>query len=372
MEATRGAGMSRRMSTPYIQWAKTHQAARFNLAVSGAPHASFDDIGGPPTHMPVTGNNAYGYAPLLEAIATTHDVSPEQVVTCTGCSMANFLALTTLIEPGDEVVIERPTYEPLLAAAEHLGASIRRVDRPVGDECRLDPRRVVEALTPRTRVVVLANLHNPSGQIIAASVLREIGEAAHHIGARVLVDEVYLDAALEQRASSVHLGPAFIVTTSLTKVYGLAALRCGWIIADEEFARRAWRVADLHGNVQPFAPDWIAARAFPHLPSLRQRTRTMLDTNRAAFAAWAERRTDITYVPTAYGTTICLKPIGVEVSHLCAELRSRYEVSVVPGRFFELPAHVRVGLTVPPETFREGLERIDACLRQITPAAGGA
>ena len=355
--------MTRAMSTPYIEWAKLQQAATYNLAVSGVPHATFDDIGGRPADMPLTGSNSYGYPPLLERIAAKHGVSSSQIVTTTGCSLANYLALATLVGPGDDVLIERPTYEPLLRAAEHLGASIRRFDRSPANGCAIDPARAIAAITPRTRVVVLANLHNPSSQLVPDDVLREIGRAAHRVGARVLVDEIYLDAVFDATPpSSIHLGPAFIVTNSLTKVYGLSALRCGWIVADEEFARRAWRVADLYGNVQPFAPEWLAARAFDYLAPLRERSRRLLAANRNTFREWVRTRTDVSYVATPWGTTVCLRPPHGNVTRLCEVLRARYDVTVVPGHFFETPDYVRVGFSAPATTFREGLARIGDCL----------
>src|SRR5437868_4616841 len=81
-------------------------------------------------------------------------------------------------------------------------------------------------------------------------------------GARVLVDEVYLDAALEHAPrSAFHLGPDFVVTSSLTKVYGLSGLRCGWILADAETARGIWRLNDLFGVAAPHPAERMSARA---------------------------------------------------------------------------------------------------------------
>ena len=250
--------MTRAMATPYIEWAKLESTARWNLATSGLPHLSAEDIGGWPEATALTGANGYGYLPLLERIAAHHAVRPSQVVTATGCSMANFLALAALLSPGDEVLIERPTYDPLLLAASHLGARIVRFDRPAEDGFRIDEAAVAGAITRRTRVIVLANLHNPSSQQTPNDVLARVGEAAARVGARVLVDEVYLDTVFDEAPGScVHLGPAFVATGSLTKAYGLSALRCGWIIADNELARRIWRLNDLYSNVQPFPMDLL-------------------------------------------------------------------------------------------------------------------
>jgi aspartate/methionine/tyrosine aminotransferase len=355
--------IDRAMATPYIEWAKLQSAARFNLATSGLPQLAADDIGGWPEPDQLSGPNGYGYAPLLDRIAAHHGVAPAQVVTTTGCSMANFAALAALVAPGDEVLIERPTYEPLLHAAAHLGARIVRFDRPANQSFRIDADAVIAAMTPRTRAIVLANLHNPSSLQTPNAVLTRIGEAAERVGARVVVDEVYLDTIYDGRPGScVHLGPSFVATGSLTKAYGLSALRCGWILGDADLARRIWRMQDLYGNVQPFAMDVLAAAALDRLPALSARARTLLDANRAGFAAWSAARDDLAFTLPPWGTTVCLKPLRMEAQRLCDVLRREHEVSVVPGRFFEQPDYVRVSLCAEAGTLREGLRRMTIVL----------
>jgi aspartate/methionine/tyrosine aminotransferase len=351
------------MSTPYIEWAKLASVTRWNLATSGLPHLSADDLGGWPASPELTGPNGYGYPPLLERIGAHHGVDPSRVVTATGCSMANFLALAALVSPGDEVLIERPTYDPLLLVAAHLGARIARFDRRADDGFRIDADAVTAAITPRTRVIVLANLHNPSCQHTGNDVLARIGEEALRVGARVLVDEVYLDTVFDDPPGScVHIGPAFVATGSLTKAYGLSALRCGWIIADDDHARRMWRMSDLYGNVQPFPMDLLAVAAFERLPALRARTRALLDANRAIFVAWAAERGDLTFTLPAWGTTVCVKPTRLEAERLCESLRAEHDVSVVPGRFFEQADYLRLSLCTDSDTLNEGLRRMALAL----------
>ena len=353
----------RAMATPYIEWAKLESGARLNLATSGLPPLSVDDIGGWPAADQLYGANAYGYAPLLERIARHHRVSPAQVVTATGCSMANFHALAALVAPGDEVLIERPTYDPLLLAALHLGAQVVRFERPAADGFAIDADAVAAAITPRTRLIVIANLHNPSSQQASNATLVKIGEAAARVGARVLVDEVYLDTVFDNPPGScVHLGEAFVATGSLTKAYGLSALRCGWIIADEELARRIWRMQDLYGNVQPFAMDVLAAAAFDRLPALRTRSRALLEANRARFTSWSAARNDLSFVLPPHGTTVCVKPTRMKAEHFSEVLRREHEVSVVPGRFFEQPDYVRISLCTETAALEEGLRRIGCAL----------
>ena len=119
--------------------------------------------------------------------------------------------------------------------------------------------------------------------------------------------------------------------------------------------------------------DWLAAAAFDRLPALRARSRALLDANHAVFTAWAAGREDLAFTMPAWGTTICARPTRVDAERLCDELRTRYEVSVVPGRFFEPPDYVRIGLCGETAALREGLSRIGECLAALaeTPPAAG-
>jgi aspartate/methionine/tyrosine aminotransferase len=354
--------MTRITTTPYIEWAKRKKGA-WNLSPSGMPHLSFADLGVDPADMPLTGDNSYGYAPLLERIAARHAVKTSQVVTATGCSMANFQVLAAIVAPGDEVLIERPTYEPILRAAQHLGARVERFDRAPSHAFAVDADDVAARISSRTRAVVLTNLHNPSSQSIADDTLRRIGAAADRFGTHVIVDEVYLESMFDDTPPScVHLGPSFISTSSLTKVYGLSALRCGWVIANEPLAERIWRVNDLYENVRPFLPDWLSVAAFERLAALGRRSRALLDTNRQVFRDWLATRADVHCLVPDCGTTVFARPLRIDASRLCQVLQEQFDVTLVPGHFFELDDHVRIALCVDTQVLREGLTRIAACL----------
>ena len=113
--------------------------------------------------------------------------------------------MAALIDPGDEVLIEHPAYELLVSAALFLGADVKRFVRDPEAGFALDPSTVRRALTPKTKLIVLTNLHNPSSNLAPDSALREIGDLARSVGAHVIVDEVYLDAVYED--TPAHLFP---------------------------------------------------------------------------------------------------------------------------------------------------------------------
>src|SRR5205823_14117346 len=106
-------------------------------------------------------------------------------------------------EHGDEVLIEQPTYEPLLALAQYFGVNVKRFARSSEDNFRVDLDDLTSQVTSRTRLIILTNLHNPSSALIDEDALRRIGEIAQTAGARVLVDEVYLEARSEEHTSEL-------------------------------------------------------------------------------------------------------------------------------------------------------------------------
>jgi hypothetical protein len=221
------------MESPYMHWAKTHQAARFPLAVSGIKGLSLAELGATLDDLELDGNPGYGHPALVAALAEKSGVAPSRIVLATGTSGANHLVFAALLAEGDEVVLEHPGYEPIDALALHLGAVVKHFPRRPENGFRIDPEDVAAAVTPRTRLIVVSNLHNPSSIATDEATLLAIGAIAERVGAKAVVDEAYLDATFgEGPRSAGLLGDAFVVTTSLTKVFGLGGLRCGWIVAE--------------------------------------------------------------------------------------------------------------------------------------------
>ena len=259
------------------------------------------------------------------------------------------------------MLIEKPGYELLVSAASNLGADVRRFERRFEDGYAIDPYAIQQAVTPRTRLIVLTNLHNPSSVYTPPEVLRAVGE----LGVPVLVDEVYLDALYEDAPpSAFHLGPQFIVTNSLTKLYGASGLRCGWILAQPHLAHRVWRLNDLMGSVGPYIAEHISHTAFQHLDRLRDRGRQVLDEDRAALQSFLNRCHAIEAVEPKWGTTCFPRLRQGSVDQLMSTLEKQ-DTIVVPGHFFDAPDHFRIGLGVDSVMFREGLNRLEAALNGL-------
>jgi aspartate/methionine/tyrosine aminotransferase len=348
-----------------MSWAKHYAAARYNLANSGLLGCQTDDLPLTIDDVPINGPNHEGYAPLHEAIAAHYGVGPGMVMTAQGTAMANFLALATVIERGDEVLVEQPTYEPILAAASYLGAEIKRFGRHFADGYQADLDEVRRLVTPRTRLIVVTSPHNPSGVVLNQESLIEIGEIANTVGALVLVDEVYRDILFEDApVTAARLGSQFIATASLTKSYGLSGLRCGWILSEPALAERMRRLNDIFGAVGALPSEALAVKAFAHLDLLARRTRGIIEPNIKQTHEFLERHSDLLdcVVPPRSMIVFPRLKFAADSEPLHDALRE-YETSIVPGKYFESPAHFRLGFAVSPEDVAVGLENVSRVLR---------
>jgi aspartate/methionine/tyrosine aminotransferase len=348
-----------------MEWAKKRPTPRFDLAGSNVQNCSIEDLEGARDALALSGHNDNGYGPLVEAIGNRYRVGPEQVTTASGASGANFQVCAALLEPGDDVLVERPGYDPLLGAPRLLGANIIRFDRRFDEGYALDPERVARALTPRTRLIIVTRPQNPTGALADAAAIRAIGELAQNAGAYVLVDEVYLDAADAEMQPAAHLGDAFISTSSLTKSYGLSSLRCGWSLSSPPVAERIRRARDVIDGTGSIAAERLGVLAFGQLDRLASRSAALLAANRDLIRAFLAERPELEVVRPKGGTVMFPRIRGVTDTRRFAErLLAERGTAVVPGRFFEAPEHFRLGFGSSTEVVRGGLAAVNAALEE--------
>jgi hypothetical protein len=352
-----------------MEWAKLHSTAKFNLATSGMLGFPLAELGANINELEINGINPYGYVPLLEAIAARYRVPQECIVTATGTSLANHLALAAVTEPGDEILVEHPSYDPILSAAGYLGLEIKRFRRPAERNFDIDLEDLERKLTARTRLIAITNMHNPSGALCPESVLKEMAALARKSGAYVVVDEVYREMLFEdQPRSAFHLDPErFIITTSLTKAYGLSGLRCGWLLAPRHVAQHMWQVHDLHGATYAYPAELLSVIAFSRLAHISSSMKPLLDANRQLLHDFLLSRSDLDYFWPEYGTIVFPRLRTGDTDEFCTLLRNEFETTVVPGRFFETPDRFRIGIGTPTEDVRTALEQLGYGLDQYKP-----
>ena len=359
------------LPAPYMRWAKTRPRVTYDLASSGLMPVTTRELLGDVTAadaFEISGPTDEGFLPLREAIAARYRTSAECVSIAAGASGANFQVMLALLEPGDDALIETPAYDPLIAAARAAGANVVHFERSWSKGFALDPYVVRTALTPSTRLIVISNAHNPSGAMASRDALEQVGVMAEAIGARVLVDEVYAEAQYDEEPlprPAATLGDVFVSTSSLTKAYGLAGLRCGWIIASPPVSARVRATRDCIDGSGPYVAERISLTAFERIDRLKARARQILAENLFIVRAMAQSHPRLEWLEPAAGTTAFPRVKNVDdTGDLVERLIRDHDTIVVPGHFFQAPQHIRIAFGGRTEMLREAVRRLDLALRE--------
>jgi aspartate/methionine/tyrosine aminotransferase len=308
---------------------------------------------------------------FLAAVADRYGVERDAVVPSLGASQAITHAVFALVRPGDHVIVERPTYEALHRVPALLGADVSRLERKFEEDWAVVPDRLAQLLTPKTRAVLLSNLHNPSGVAIPTEALEAVGEMAARVGARVLVDEVYLDFSFDPEGGGSR--PACraidngVSWSSATKCFGFSAIRAGWIVTRNPAAQRLLHEANHYLQVHvPVATARIAARVLKDVERWSARGMGVARAGRAAVDAWLAQERRVAWVrPEAGPVGLVRLPELTPDVPFCAHLREHYETQVVPGTFFEAPGTVRLAFTGPVADLQQGLRNFSAALDDL-------
>src|SRR5439155_19754341 len=158
-------------------------------------------------------------------------------------------------------------------------------------------------------------------------------------------------------ATAFKLGPEFIVTSSLTKVYGLSGLRCGWILADSELVRRIYHINDLLYVNAPYVTDQLSCIALENLAQISHWSQSLIEKNQALANEFLHATPELVSDNAGQGTVLFLRA-QFPVEDLCQLLRRKYETVITPGRFFDMNDHVRIGIGGETAILAEGLSRI--------------
>lgn len=352
----------------YMNWFKTRNGAKYDLCCSGVESLSMADLELGPGDLELSGEDFYGYPPLLEAIAGRFDVESENVVSTLGTSQGLFLSCAALLSPGDRILVEKPVYGPLLAVPGAFEVSVTRFERRYEEGYGIGPDEFEEVMPPDTRLVLLTNLHNPSGALLSDPEILSIASAAERAGAVVLVDEVYLNS-IEALASQTafHLAENIITISSLGKVYGLGDLRCGWILAPPDLTQRIRKIIDYVNVEGVFIGERISRAAFDQLDTLRERAGPRLNRNREILGEFIEGEAGLSWVEPA-GGVVCFPRVeaGFSGDDLATHLMEKYDTGVVPGSLFEEPGHIRIGFGGGTDILNAALANIEKAIEDLT------
>lgn len=341
----------------------------FNLAESGVHPLSLDEVLDP-AERAALGTVRLGYTQtngtpeLRAAIAADYPgAGPDHVLVANGTSEANFVALWRLVEPGDEVVVVLPNYMQVPGLVEGFGARLVPVWLHEAKSWTLDEAELEARVGERTRVICVCNPNNPTGAVLSEREVRAVVSAAARHGCWILADEVYRDAVREGPRPESFWGrwDKVLVTSGLSKAFGLPGLRLGWAVGPEPLVADLWGRRD-YTTISPAALSDAIARVVLR-PDRRARvlarTRALLRENWALFSEWLSVRADaLTVIPPLAGA-IALARHGLPISsaELAERLLREQGVLVVPGEQFGLEEHLRIGFGNEPGQLRAALDR---------------
>jgi len=316
---------------------------------------------------------ANGTAELREAIAALYPgATADQVLVTVGAAEANFLAVTTFLEPGDEVVLVLPNYMQIWGLAHNRGCRVTEVHLDVERDWSLDPEALAAAVGPDTKMIVVVNPNNPTGRIMSSAEMEAVVAAAERVGAWLLADEVYRGAERERAEET----PSFfgrydkvLAQGSMSKAYGLPGLRVGWTVGPADAVRAMWRRHEYTTIALSMLSDHLTRTALSPAvrPQILARTRLLLRGGYGLLAEWlAEQYGVFTGTPPDAAAITFLKydlPIGS--SAWMERLRDESGVLIVPGDHFGLDRHIRLSFALPQAELLDGLSRISDSVRQL-------
>jgi aspartate/methionine/tyrosine aminotransferase len=318
-----------------------------------------------------------GTIPLREAIAALYPgATADHVQVTNGGSEANCVLLMRLLQPGDELVVLMPNYMQVPGLARALGAVVKPWwlrENGEGETARwtADANELGTLVTAKTRAIVLCNPNNPTGARLGAPLLDAVCRAADTVGAWVISDEIYRGAErdADDTPSIWERGyPRAVVTSGLSKAYGLPGLRVGWVVAPPELAADLWAVHD-YTSIAPGAINDRLAR-FALEPATRDallaRTRMIIRANYPTLRRWIERHAGLSHVPPEAGAIALVRfDHAIGSIELAERLRDERSVLVVPGAHFEMDGYLRLGFGSSPEHLEPALTLIGETLDRL-------
>lgn len=304
---------------------------------------------------------------LRRAVAKLYQqVIPEDVILVHGGTGANNTVVYTLIEPGDNVISIMPNYQQYYSIPKSIGAEVREIDLKPENGYKLCLDEVRNAVDKNTKAIMLTNPNNPTGSLLELKEMQELVDIAKSVDAWIVCDEMYRGLKQEYMPSMSDIYDKSIVTCSSSKIYSMAGTRCGWIICKdpdtrwELFNRRSYD--SICGGV---FDEWIFAIALEHADKIFERSRSIVEHNKAIVDKWLDGHKYLHQYADAYGTTYLIHyDLDVDSEKFCDDLLDNKGVLICHGDCFYLPHTFRLSLS-HAEELEKGIQLIDEYIEEL-------
>ena len=322
-------------------------------------------------NTPLGYSQSNGTIPLREALAAQYPGStPDHIEVTNGTSEANYLLALSLVRDGDEVAFEVPNYMQLWGIPRSYGARVNRFRLQMDRQWEPDWDEFDRAVNEKTRLVYVSNPNNPTGSILSGDAMERIVKRCESVGAYLIADEVYLGAEIhrERARSFWGMSDRVIVTSGLSKAYGIPGVRIGWIVAPKEVVAECWTQHDYITICPNKISDAVARVAVQpeNREKLYARTRTMLQQNLPIMRDWVASFQGFLAFREPQAGALCLVRYHSPAPSypLCERIRVNQSVLIVPGVQLGVEGFLRIWIGGKPEFLQEGLRRIAVELRK--------
>jgi aspartate/methionine/tyrosine aminotransferase len=326
--------------------------------------------------MPLGYSQSNGTIALREELSQVYPgATAEHIEVTNGTSEANYLLALALLRDGDEVAFQAPNYMQYGGVPGSLGAKVNTFRLRIEQDWEPDWEEFERAVNPKTRLVYVSNPHNPTGSILSEAAMRRMVARCEEVGAYLLADEVYLGAEIHcpRTPSFWGMSDRVIVTSGLSKAYGIPGVRIGWIVGPRDVVADCWSQHDYITIGPNKISDAVARVAVRNRERLYSRTRGILQQNLPVMREWVAGFGDFLTFREPRAGALCLMRYGSSTPsfELCERVRVNQSVLIVPGAHLGLEGYVRIWLGGRPEFLNEGLRRIGIELRAESERARG-
>jgi aspartate/methionine/tyrosine aminotransferase len=333
------------------------------LALSGG---SADDLSGL-LSMKLTYGDIEGSPRLRTAIANLYANQCAEDITVThGTIAANMLVHKAIVEPDDHVLSIVPTYQQHYSIPKSIQADVTTLALSEEDGFLPNLEALKASVKPNTKLIAFTNPNNPTGALIERPMLEDMADIADSVGAYLLCDEVYRGTAQVgdgMSPSIVDLYSKGISTAGMSKVFSLAGLRVGWVIAPQEVREQVLIHRDYDTISVGMINDHFAAIALEHADKVLARSHEITRGNLALLEAWIAKEPKVSWVKPRAGTTAMLKfNIPVTAREFCIDLVTKTGVMLTPGDAFDMEGYARIGFANNEQTLTEGLAALSEYL----------
>jgi aspartate/methionine/tyrosine aminotransferase len=351
-----------------------YSTIQYNLAESSIADARLGDLGLDLNDLVLAYSDHLG-KPELRALLTAEapPLQPDHVMLTVGAAAALFIVATSLLQPGDHMLVVYPNYATNIETPRQIGADYEWFRLSFDAGFALDVEALAAKIRPETRYVSITVPHNPTGAMISEAQLRQLIAVVEARGCLLLVDETYREMGYEAvLPPAASLSPSVISVSSLSKTYGLPGIRLGWLMTQNVALMQMFLAAKeqifISGSV---LDEEVAYQYLLNKPMHLARIKVDIAHKLAIVSDWIAEEPLMEWVAPKGGVVSFprIKPeLEIDLDQFYTTLNDKYQTMVGPGHWFEYDRrHMRVGFGWPDEAqLRTGLENISHALREVT------